>query len=366
MQNQDVTPMVLQTLNISAPRRCSTIQVIDSLAEITRYLDKELIEHSLLTTLSEFERDQELRLYKVLRNEPDMELALVGHFHEGVIVHGGDINCHSIEDGLAELITRSIEMGQMVVVPGAIEDKSVYVHPIYDQEGELYSLLVQICPPLPIEDERLIGGLLRIYSNYLSLLDLSQKDKLTSLLNRDRLHTNVMQILSRQRLTDNSKHLPNRRRYDEQKFWLGVIDIDHFKRVNDAYGHLIGDEILIVFARLMHEVFRNDDLLFRYGGEEFVVVIRADDKDKACRAFERFRTRVAEHEFPMVGTMTASIGVVEVDRQESPADVIDAADRAMYWVKEHGRNRLAFYQDLVEADEISPKATPMTGEIDLF
>ena len=64
------------------------------------------------------------------------------------------------------------------------------------------------------------------YSNYLSLLDLSQKDKLTSLLNRDRLHTNVMQILSRQRMSDGCKHQHNRRCYDDQKFWLGVIDID--------------------------------------------------------------------------------------------------------------------------------------------
>ena len=358
--------MVSQTLNISAPRRCSTIQVIDSLAEITRYLDKELIEHSLLTTLSEFERDQEVRLYKVLRHDSNLELALVGHYREGVIVHGSDISSHSIEEDLAVLIARSIEMGQMVVVPDAIQDKSVYVHPIYDQEGELYSLLVQICSPLQTEDERLIGGLLRIYSNYLSLLDLSQKDKLTSLLNRDRLHTSVMQILSRQRMSDGRKQQPRRRCYDDQKFWLGVVDIDHFKRVNDVYGHLIGDEILIVFARLMHEVFRNDDLLFRYGGEEFVVIIRADDKEKARRAFERFRTRVAEHEFPMVGRMTASLGVVEIDCQESPADVIDEADRALYWAKEHGRNRLAFYQELVEAGDIVPKAMPTAGEINLF
>jgi diguanylate cyclase (GGDEF)-like protein len=340
--------------------------VIDSLAEITRYLDKELIEHSLLTTLSEFERDQELRLYKVVRHEPNLELALVGQYHQGIIVHGSEINSHSIEEGLAELIERSVAVGEMVVVPDAIDGKSVYVHPIYDQEGEMCSLLVQICPPLQSEDERLIGGLLRIYANYLSLLDLSQRDKLTSLLNRDRLHTKVMQILSRQRLNDGSKHQPRRRRHDEQRFWLGVIDIDHFKQVNDAYGHLIGDEILIVFARLMHEVFRNDDLLFRYGGEEFVVIIRADDKDNARCAFERFRTRVAEHEFPTVGSMTASLGVVEIDRQESPADVIDEADRALYWAKEHGRNRLAFYQDLVDAGEIVPKAMPTAGEINLF
>jgi len=358
--------MTSHKLNTTAPRRCSTIQVIDSLAEITRYLDKELIEHSLLTTLSECARDQELRLYKVLRHEPNLELALVGHYHQGVIVDGNEITCHSIEEGLAELIERSVAAGERVVVPDAIDGKSVYVHPIYDQEGEMCSLLVQICPPLQSEDEHLIDGLLRIYSNYLSLLDLSQRDKLTSLLNRDRLYTKLMQILGRQRLSDNGKQQPRRRRHDGQRFWLGVIDIDHFQQVNDAYGHLVGDEILIVFARLMYEVFRNDDLLFRYGGEEFVVIIRADDQDSAGSAFERFRARVAEHEFPVVGRMTTSLGVVEIDRQESPADVIDEADRALYWAKEHGRNRVAFYQDLVDAGEIAPKAQPTAGKTDRF
>jgi diguanylate cyclase (GGDEF)-like protein len=358
--------MAFQNLRAQPRRRRSTIQVIDGLAEITRYLDKELIEHSLLSTLSEFDAEQEIRLYRVLSHENELQLSLSAHYFEGVVSRTGDIRCQEIEKGLCEAILAALDEGD----PTALEDPDTgavaHIHPVFDQHGNPFSLLVQIGPNLQHEDQRLINGLLRIYSNYLSLLDLSQKDKLTSLLNRDRLQTAILQILGTQRIVGNDAPLRTRRNQDKQRHWLAVIDIDHFKKINDGYGHLIGDEVLIIFARLMHEVFRNDDLLFRYGGEEFVAIIRTDTQDNARSAFERFRGRVQSHNFPTVNDLTASLGVVEIKDQETPADVIDEADKAMYHVKQNGRNRLAFYQDLVESGDIQPKTSHACGDIDLF
>ena len=358
--------MSLQNLRAQPRRRCSTIQVIDSIAEVTRYLDKELIEQSLLSTLSEFEPEQELRLYKVVCLEPDLELTLSALYREGVISHGLEGPKHQIEGGLAEAIADVAEQGEMMTLNDPDNGYSVSIYPVFDQDGDLYSILVQISPPLAAEDQRLINGLLRIYSNYLSLLDLSQKDKLTNLLNRDRLDTNILQILGRERLAGNATGRPRRRTQDKWKHWLAVIDIDHFKRVNDEFGHLIGDEILIIFARLMHQTFRDEDLLFRFGGEEFVALIRTESKRDAASVMERFRARVESHEFPQVGHLTASLGVIEIHGQNSPADVIDAADKAMYHAKHNGRNQVAFYEDLIEAGLMEPQREPRTGEIDLF
>ncbi len=358
--------MSLHHLQAQPRRRCTTIQVIDSIAEVTRYLDKELIEHSLLSTLGEFEPDQELRMYKVLSADPDLELTLAAAYRDGIIYRGCEGARHQIEDALAEAIAEVAETGELMSLHAPDDGKDVNIYPVFAQDGDLYSILVQVSPPLVADDQRLITGLLRIYSNYLSLLDLSQKDKLTSLLNRDRLQTNILQILGKQRLTDGNRPLLMRRRYDKQKYWLAVIDIDHFKRVNDTYGHLIGDEILIMFARHMHEVFRNDDLLFRFGGEEFVAIIMADDQNNARRAFERFRKCIEDFEFPQVGHLTASLGVVRIDGQDSPSDVISAADRAMYYVKQHGRNQVAFYEDLVAQGRIAEQRAPAVGDIDLF
>lgn len=358
--------MALNNLNIQPRRRCSTIQVIDSIAEVTRYLDKELIEQSLLSTLSEFEPDQELRLYKVYNHEPDLEIGLVALYSKGVISRRHVHSRHEIEPDLASLMAMAVENGELSSVQKAETGRMVSIYPVFDQDGDLYSLLTQIGPPVAFEDQCMIDGLLRIYANYLSLLDLSQKDKLTSLLNRDRLQTTILQILGDQRLTQGARHHPKRRAHDPQKHWLAVIDIDHFKRINDTHGHLMGDEVLITFARLMHEVFPDDDLLFRFGGEEFVAIIRADDQERAEPALERFRARVEAYEFPLAGRLTASLGATEISGQSSPEEVIEAADKALYYVKQHGRNRVAFYQDLVEGGEVDPLPGNRSGEINLF
>jgi two-component system cell cycle response regulator len=75
---------------------------------------------------------------------------------------------------------------------------------------------------------------------------------------------------------------------DDLRTWLGVIDIDHFKLINDTYGHLYGDEVLILVARLMmRSCVRVDDLVYRYGGEEFVVMLKAANEHNAMMAFDR-------------------------------------------------------------------------------
>ncbi|MXV13635.1 GGDEF domain-containing protein, partial [Xanthomonas sp. LMG 8992] len=109
------------------------------------------------------------------------------------------------------------------------------------------------------------------------------------------------------------------------------VDIDHFKRVNDTFGHLYGDEVLLLVAQLMQRAFRQDDLLFRFGGEEFVIVLRGVDRDTAVSLFERFRLAVAEHVFPQVGQVTLSTGIVELTHGRLLSEMLDEADKALYW-----------------------------------
>lgn len=116
----------------------------------------------------------------------------------------------------------------------------------------------------------------------------------------------------------------------EQGVWLGIVDIDHFKRVNDTFGHLYGDEVLLLVAQLMQRAFRQDDLLFRFGGEEFVIVLRGLDRDTAVHLFERFRLAVAEHLFPQVGQVTLSTGIVELTHGRLISEMLDEADKALY------------------------------------
>jgi diguanylate cyclase (GGDEF)-like protein len=145
---------------------------------------------------------------------------------------------------------------------------------------------------------------------------------------------------------------------------MGVIDIDHFKRVNDTYGHLIGDEVLLLLARLMRASFRFDDRLYRFGGEEFVVLMRCTDAAAASLAFERLRSHVERHMFPQVGRITVSIGFTELKPGDTPSGAFERADKAVYFAKGQGRNQVRHHADLVAAGHLEDDTK--VGDVELF
>jgi diguanylate cyclase (GGDEF)-like protein len=121
-----------------------------------------------------------------------------------------------------------------------------------------------------------------------------------------------------------------------------VIDIDHFKRVNDTYGHAAGDEVIRTVAQLIQLSVRNTDHVFRYGGEEFVVLLEASDCEKACVAADRIleSVRTAEVVWQDQKLSTAvSIGVSCLTRTDSASELFGRADRALYEAKKTGRDQ---------------------------
>ncbi len=136
--------------------------------------------------------------------------------------------------------------------------------------------------------------------------------------------------------------------------YFAVVDIDHFKRINDGFGHLYGDEILVLFANLMRQTFRAGDLMYRFGGEEFVLIYGVEPGKGGGATLERFRAAVEGHKFPSVGRVTVSAGYTRISDAATPAAIlIDRADQALYFAKENGRNRVCSWEDLVESGEIS-------------
>jgi len=144
-----------------------------------------------------------------------------------------------------------------------------------------------------------------------------------------------------------------------------MIDIDHFKRVNDTYGHLIGDEVLLLLARLMRTCFRFHDQLYRFGGEEFVVLMRCKNEVDAGHALERLRKNTENHLFPQVGHITISIGFSEVRTGDTPSGAFERADKAVYHAKASGRNRVCSHAALVVEGILVEQATNM-GDVELF
>ncbi|HLF24652.1 MAG TPA: GGDEF domain-containing protein, partial [Burkholderiales bacterium] len=142
-----------------------------------------------------------------------------------------------------------------------------------------------------------------------------------------------------------------------------VVDIDHFKNVNDRYGHLYGDEILLLFSQTMVEAFRGADLLFRVGGEEFVIVLKGVDLERALFVLERFRRTIEEKSFPQVGTITASIGASTITANDLSTSIIDRADKALYYAKSNGRNQVHAYENLVAAGKLTDAKHDSAAEL---
>lgn len=199
---------------------------------------------------------------------------------------------------------------------------------------------------LSTHDQAVAEAFVRIFRNYLELIHDSEHDHLTGLSNRRRFDQRMAEILSAER---------NRRQSDHHAgYVLAVLDIDRFKQINDTLGHIYGDSVLMTLANLLRRRFREDDLLFRYGGEEFVILMRNIGEDTALDVLDRFRQQVADTELEGGVHITVSIGTTQVapERQQHPERVVEEADSALYYAKEHGRNAVHGYSRLVAAGSI--------------
>lgn len=152
-------------------------------------------------------------------------------------------------------------------------------------------------------------------------------DRLTGIFNRRHFDASLAQELERAR------------RYRNQ-FSLIMFDVDYFKRVNDQFGHLAGDAVLIELAKLVACEIRKNDIFARWGGEEFVLLIHGSNVTAAQRLAEKLRAKIEQHQFQHVGRITCSFGVAEYVAGDTSTDIIKKSDKVLYLAKEKGRNRL--------------------------
>ena len=222
--------------------------------------------------------------------------------------------------------------------------------------GDKADTCLEIVNPTPYSGATIhvIAGIVTVYRNFQNLLDYSERDSLTGLLNRKTFDDQLAKMLQGGGAAETAaaeSGAPGgeerRQPAEEEKQWLAVVDVDHFKLVNDRFGHLYGDEVLILIANLMQSSFRAQDRVFRFGGEEFVVLLRSTTLDNAKKIIDRFRANVETHDFPQVGQVTVSVGFVSISAFEAPVIILGRADQALYYAKSHGRNLACHYDELV-------------------
>lgn len=178
-------------------------------------------------------------------------------------------------------------------------------------------------------------------------------------------------------LTDPLTGVANRRAFDRElnrmlsvrrrkntTFSIMILDIDYFKKVNDRYGHMVGDQLLKSFTRSLIETCRESDFIARFGGEEFVVIMPQSPLEEACKAADRVRQVIAQtrHSIGEVELkVTASVGVKEVQNTETDAELLDKVDKALYAAKHAGRN-CCYYHDGAMRRRYVPSNVPVNPE----
>ncbi|WP_395005217.1 GGDEF domain-containing protein [Undibacterium sp.] len=331
--------------------------IIKHLMEITGHRDHDLLNISVISALSELTNAARARVLDILHVGDKVSVKAQITIDQGKLAANEDHLGHFMPEipieqfpQLANGLNNHESVIEQLDEKG---DRTVWL-PIW--MNDKVNVCLEIFKPAVYSEntKEVMGGILVVYRNFQNLLDYSERDSLTGLLNRKTFDDNFSKILrtSVQRQLSEEADQPEveRRQNDKEKqHWLAVLDIDHFKRVNDTFGHLYGDEVLILIANLMRSSFRPTDKLFRFGGEEFVILLRSTTKEDAHMIFERFRENVARYPFPQVGTVTISIGFAHIDPFEPAVGIIGRADQALYYAKSNGRNRICHFEDLVSS-----------------
>lgn len=196
---------------------------------------------------------------------------------------------------------------------------------------------------LPEQSRDELGFTIKIFNEMVDKLGQSKKeleqlattDALTSLANRK----HILQLLTRQ--------MEYYKRYGTS-FSILMVDVDHFKQINDNYGHLAGDEVLKSISKILHNSLRNVDSAGRYGGEEFIVLLAESGKKDCWQVAERIRKQVSTYDYSTINEdihITVSIGATQISTEDSTEnDIIHRADTALYKAKNEGRDKTVYFE----------------------
>ena len=323
-------------------------EIIDHLASLTGLRDRDTLDVTLAHAMRDFLAPKRVAVYRLVGDQGEerwlTRAALLAN-SPAATADPAWVDLDSLPRA-----TERPEWLECLTTAKIIESKVdatvTTLFPVMSDTGAIGVIELQTERVISAKMRRLVFGVLRIYRNVQALLDYSERDSLTGLLNRKIFDDSFYKVSSLP-LLDAKLDENERRHAAGSRYWLGVVDIDHFKNVNDRFGHLIGDEVLLLLSRIMRGAFRFSDQLYRFGGEEFVVLLLCNDEADAVIAFERFRRVVGEYPFPQAGKITVSVGFTAIEVGDTPAAAFERADRAVYHAKHNGRDQVSNHAQLM-------------------
>ncbi|MCX7174628.1 MAG: GGDEF domain-containing protein [Proteobacteria bacterium] len=322
--------------------------ILKHIEDITRQRDVNLLDSSITRALIQLIQPRFVRVFQLYNRETGLA-AVTTAWSDGDHVQSlADIPT----DSDFEAVENLPGLKKCLEAAGAFSERDsqtrAYHHwlPVYMRGSPYASVEIVSERQLTISNRGMVEGIMGVYLNFLSLLEDSQRDGLTGLANRKAFDRSLRRLLTTVAAQDASEN--ERRQATGRESWLAIIDVDHFKTVNDCHGHLMGDKVLIQLADIMRRSFRVQDRIFRFGGDEFVILIRQTDSRHVATSLERFRANAEGHAFDSrIGRITVSAGYAKITSNDTPTTIIGHADSSHYYAKKHGRNRVCSYDQLL-------------------
>lgn len=335
--------------------------LLNSVVKITRHRDVDSLELSLLSTIGEFLHPTEVALYKDLSRFNGR-----GIEQSAGLVRDEEGKTQWCARKIVEPLGKELQCCLESACTISLQDKSGnekrWIPVIIDEH--VFGAVYIVAKHLNSSEQVTLNALCRIYENYLTILNESEHDNLTGLLNRQTFDRKIKHLLEDQLHSHNApQQYGNRSKHYDESSWLAMLDIDHFKHVNDTYGHVCGDEVLLTLAQKMNLFFRSSDLIFRFGGEEFVIVFEPTTLEHITAKLAEFQQFVRDNKFPLVEQLTISIGFARMSPYDFPISVIENADKALYVAKNSGRDQCIYYGDILDD---GAQEQPSANDVELF
>ncbi len=354
--------------------------LIEHLIKLTDHRDRDLLELTLSKALIDLLPIQRVVMARVISEEGVkrwLEIASLDARGGGKVVDPLRVDFHAlrpVEDDKDRL--HCVQSRTRVEVAWAGEDgpRITYV-PLFNDSRNDEEGVVEVHSGYALNDEQMltIGAMLHVFRNMYNLLAYSDRDALTGLLNRksldDTFYSAVLEELNEGKLANAELAATvepgqERRHRVPPNYWLGSVRVDNFSILSDKNGHLIAEEVLLLVARIMNNTFRTYDRIYRFGNEQFAVLMHCPDEALVLAAFERFRVNMEKFNFPQVGRVTASAGFTRISADDSPDTALERAERVVDYAQHHGHNKVFSHADLVRKGFFGDVAK--TGDVDLF
>ncbi|QFU21721.1 GGDEF domain-containing protein [Shewanella eurypsychrophilus] len=318
--------------------------ILDSLVQLTEQRQLESLAQSLISTVEQFIQPIDTKIFDIQISHSALEeIVLPDEFssHVSNNIEQGDHDI-LIEQGsacfvkcissLSACYSKDIIPAQ-IAIPITLNGCAVKV--LWVKAGQLTELNIN-----------LLKGFAKVYENFLTIVIECETDELTGLLNRKAFERRL-------KLADsNVIQLVREKPETIERHWLCIFDIDKFKQINDTFGHLYGDEILLDLVKVMNCVFSRHDAMFRFGGDEFVLLLAPCTKQKMFEQCQAFQSQLSQFHGRKLN-VTVSMGVTPVTSGEQASSLLVKADQALYHIKETGRNRVEVYEDLLSQGHLS-------------